>query len=56
MLVHRELLASWLPDVIASLKEDCPAVEINTMVRASISLCPGMSHQVFRVPSGEGKI
>ena len=41
---RRDVFEGVLPDVIASLKKDRAAVEINAMVRASILLCLGMSH------------
>ena len=40
----RDVFERVLPDVVASLKEDSAAVEVYSVVRASVSFCPGMPH------------
>lgn len=47
---RRNVLERVLTDVVTALEEDRTPVEIDPVVRTSISLCPGMPHNAFRVP------
>jgi len=47
----RDVFERVLPHVVTPLKENSAAVEIYSVTRASIPLCPSMPHRAFRVPS-----